>query len=459
MRKAEMRKAVGLCVRPCVTLCVIRLILLSLIFLQAPSAMAAKKIEAEKQSAKESLSDLHERIDALKQELDNAQAAHKDAADELKQSEQAISVANKSLFDISHQQQEKKGTLAQLKAQSLSLNSTLSQQQKLLSAQLYDQYLHGKQSYTQMVLQNQDPSKIARDLQYFSYVARARAKLIAQMQGNLTQVAKLNDETTAALNQVVELKKRQELARLQLQAQKQEKSKVVRNLSSQITSQRKEISKLTRDEKNLSQLVERLAKIIPKTNLRKTKPPKNSIVKNSTKNDVNKVNGPANRNENNQIDESAEHSEQTSIASNNELPNQAFSGVDFATLKGKLRLPVRGEVTNRFGASREDSGISWKGLFIKSAEGSEVKSVASGRVVFADWMRGFGNLIIIDHGNGYMSLYGNNQTVLRKVGDEVSGGDAIAAVGNSGGNLMNGLYYELRKQSKPFDPMSWSVVR
>lgn len=439
-------KSVGLC-------------LLSLMLLSAPNVMAAKKIEVEKQAAKESLNDLHERIDALKQELDNAQAAHKDAADELKQSEQAISIANKSLFDISHQQQEKKGTLAQLKVQSLNLNSTLAQQQKLLSAQLYDQYLHGKQSYTQMLLQNQDPSKVARDLQYYSYVAKARAKLIAQMQGNLTQVAKLNDETTAALNQVVELKKQQELGRLELQAQKQEKSKVVKNLSSQIISQRNEITKLTRDEKSLSQLVERLAKIIPKTNLRKTKPAKKNITKNSTKNNTNKGSELTNKNEKNQTDETTQSTETTSIASNNELPNQAFSGVDFASLKGKLRLPVRGEVTNRFGASREDSGVSWKGLFIKSTEGSEVKSVASGRVVFADWMRGFGNLIIVDHGNGYMSLYGNNQAVLRKVGDEVSGGDAIAAVGNSGGNAVNGLYYELRKQSKPFDPMSWSVVR
>jgi septal ring factor EnvC (AmiA/AmiB activator) len=87
-----------------------------------------------------------------------------------------------------------------------------------------------------------------------------------------------------------------------------------------------------------------------------------------------------------------------------------------------------------------------------------VKSVASGRVVFADWLRGFGNLIILDHGDGYMSLYGNNQAVLRQVGDSVKAGDAIASVGNSGGNEANGLYYELRRQSRPFDPLSWSLV-
>ena len=411
--------------------------------LQISPVFAAKKVEA----AKESLNDLHQRIDALKKELDNSQAAHKDAADALQQSEQAISEANKSLYEISNHQKEKKSRLAQLKQQSFSLNNTLGQQQKLLSAQLYDQYLHGKPSYTQLLLQNQDPSKIARDLHYFSYIAKARAKLIMQMQGNLNQVAKLNDQTTAALNQVLELKKRQELARLQLQAQKQAKSQIVKSLSNQIASQRNEITKLTRDEKSLSQLVERLARIIPKTPVNKNKPNKNKTVRNPHKPSADDDN----------IDSDSQN--KTTVASNNALPSNSYSGVDFAALKGKLNLPVRGEVMNHFGASREDTGISWKGLFIKSAEGSEVKSVASGRVVFADWMRGFGNLIIVDHGNGYMSLYGNNQAVLRKVGDDVNGGDAIASVGNSGGNLVNGLYYELRKQSKPFDPMSWSIIR
>ena len=142
---------------------------------------------------------------------------------------------------------------------------------------------------------------------------------------------------------------------------------------------------------------------------------------------------------------------------NNTEPSQEFSGASFAALRGKLRLPVRGDVMNRFGSSREDSGISWKGLFIKANEGAEVKSVATGRVVFADWLRGFGNLIILDHGDGYMSLYGNNQALLKQVGDNVRAGDVIASVGNSGGNQTNGLYYELRSQSRPFDPLSWSA--
>ena len=393
---------------------------------------AAKKTE----QSKEALSDVQQRLEALKKELDNSQEAHKDAADALKESERAISDANKKLYQITQQQQQNKKTLSQLEAQSMSVNGTLAEQQKLLSNQLYEQYIHGQQSYIQMILQSENPSKIARDVHYFSYVAIARAELIHKMQGNLDRIDKLNNETAKALKEVAELKQKQIDERKVLQTQKQAKSKVVKSLSQQITSQRGEIKKLARDEKRLSQLVERLAKIIP------TKPKRNKVVKNNINED--------NAEQGKKRDEV--------VANNDVVPTYEPSGASFNTLKGKLRLPVRGEVTNRFGASREDSGISWKGLFIKANEGAEVKSVANGRVVFADWLRGFGNLIIVDHGAGYMSLYGNNQAVLKQVGDNVKTGDILASVGNSGGNETNGLYYELRLASRPFDPMSWSSL-
>lgn len=398
----------------------------------AMPANAAKKPEASKQA----LSDLQQRLEALKKELDNSQEAHKDAADALKESERAISEANKKLYDINHRQQQSKKTLRQLEADSLKANEVLSQQQKLLSNQLYQQYIHGQQSYAQMILQSERPSDITRDVHYYSYIAKARTELINKMQDNLNHINQLNNETAAALKQVAELKQKQLEEKRALQAQKQNKSKIVSTLSKQIASQRGEIKKLSRDEKRLSQLVERLAKIIPKKQARK----RTASRKTSPNTGGESISSPE------------------VVARSEQLPSDEFAGVSFSSLKGKLKLPVRGEVTNRFGASREDSGISWKGLFIRANEGSEVKSVATGRVVFADWLRGFGNLIIVDHGSGYMSLYGNNEAVLKQVGEIVQAGDAIASVGNSGGNATNGLYYELRRQSRPFDPMSWSNV-
>lgn len=126
----------------------------------------------------------------------------------------------------------------------------------------------------------------------------------------------------------------------------------------------------------------------------------------------------------------------------------------FAAMKGQLRAPVAGKIGARFGTKRGD-GPSWKGMFIRTAEGAQIHAIAAGRVVFAQWLRGFGNLIIVDHGGQYMSIYGNNQSLLRREGDAVKGGDVIASAGNTGGNEESGLYFELRHRGKEFDPASW----
>ena len=116
---------------------------------------------------------------------------------------------------------------------------------------------------------------------------------------------------------------------------------------------------------------------------------------------------------------------------------------------------MAGELSNRFGGRRSDTGTTWKGLFIRAGSGSPVKALGPGQVVFADWLRGFGNLIIVDHGDGYMSLYGNNETLLKQEGETVAAGDTIANVGNSGGNAESGLYFEVRYQSRAIDPLQW----
>ena len=355
-------------------------------------------------------------------------------------SEKAISETNRKLFDLQQAQKKHSESLQALQTQKLGLENTIEDQKNQLSKQIYQQYLHGQQSYLQLILQEKDPSAISRQLQYFSYISRAHQALINDMQSNLGRVTQLNEETANALKEVVSLKSKQEAERKNLELQKQAHSKVIDKLSSQISAQRNEIEKLKRDEKNLSLLLERLARAAQAKPQKPTQSNQSANKEQSNKSEVETI-------------------PQRPLATNESLPSNAFDGGSFESLRGKLNLPVRGEVTNKFGTSRQDTGLTWKGLFIKSSEGNEVKSVASGRVVFADWMRGFGNLMIVDHGGGYMSLYGNNQALLRKMGDTIKGGDTIASVGNSGGNDTPGLYYELRNHSKPFDPMSWSVLR
>jgi len=399
------------------------------------AAFAAPKNE----KPKEKLNSIHERIESLKKALNTSKQAHADAADALKQSEKAISESNRKLFELQQDQKKHSDRLQDLQNQKSHLETTIDGQKRLLSKQLYHQYVHGKESYLQIVLQEKDPSAAARQVQYFGYVSKARSQLISATKSNLNQVAKLNEETSQALKEVVTLKGKQEVERKNLETQKTARGKVLNELAGQIQSQSKEIEKLKRDEKNLSELVERLARAAAEKQASQAKAKPQEQAKK-----------PA---------EEVQSRPAQMLGRNETLPGSTFGGVSFSELRGKLNLPVRGEITNRFGASREDTGVTWKGLFIKSAEGNEVKSIANGRVVFADWMRGFGNLMIIDHGDGYMSLYGNNQALLRKMGDTVKGGDTIASVGNSGGNSTPGLYYELREKSRPFDPMSWSQVR
>lgn len=406
------------------------------LILSSPITLAANKSE----KPKEKLNNIHERIQSLTKELGKTKEAHADAADALKDSEKAISETNRKLFELKQAEKKHSESLQELQSQKSGIENTIEGQKNQLSKQIYQQYLHGQQNYLQVLLQQQDPSTISRQLQYFSYISRARQFLISDMQSNLGRVTKLNEETANSLKEVVTLKTKQDSERKNLESQKQAHSKVVEKLSSQISVQRHEIEKLKRDEKSLSQLVERLARS-PQPKPKKPSSPNQSV----------------SREPSNEVE--TESAPKRPLATNESLPSNAFDGSNFESLRGKLNLPVKGEVTNKFGNSRQDTGLTWKGLFIKSNEGNEVKSVASGRVVFADWMRGFGNLIIVDHGGGYMSLYGNNQALLRKMGDTLKGGDTIASVGNSGGNDTAGLYYELRSRSKPFDPMSWSVLR
>ena len=150
----------------------------------------------------------------------------------------------------------------------------------------------------------------------------------------------------------------------------------------------------------------------------------------------------------------AEKRQRSRTIKNTKLPDRTFDGKSFKKLKGKLRLPALGNLKYRFGTQREGD-ILWKGVFIEANKGQPVIAIASGEDVYADWLGGFGNLLIIDHGGGYLSLYGNNESLLQGVGNIVKAGDTVATVGNTGGNSNSGLYFELRFKGKPFNPLKW----
>ena len=231
--------------------------------------------------------------------------------------------------------------------------------------------------------------------------------------------------------------------------QKQQRQATLAKISQQIESRRKELGALQQDEKRLTKLIDGLSRIIAQ---QKAKPRPTPPAPAAT---------PAPRPQHGERPDRSEPPRPTTPGiDNNKTPEAttAYSGSDFGKLRGNLRLPVKGTVTNRFGSQRQE-GNTWKGLFIRAASGGEVHAIASGRVVFADWMRGFGNLLIVDHGDGYLTIYGNNESLYKQAGENVKSGEVVAVIGNSGGNPESGLYFELRHQGQPLDPLKWVSLR
>ena len=382
----------------------LRLLLLCLcLCLLANSAYATKQDE---------LDNLRQRIISLQQELEKTSESKSEAADALRESERAISNSNRKLAELEEQQREAGQTLNQLQQHGRQLEKDMQAQQTLLGKLLYQQYLGGKQEYLKMLLNNRDPNQMAREIQYYEYIARSRADWLQTLRANLDQLHAVADQTRQKSEEIAALQAEQVSQKETLEKGKRTHQQVLNKIALQLKQQRREIGRLQRDENRLAQLVQKLSRMLAQ--------PKGK-----------------------------------GVFSNNNLPDDRFDGSPFEQLRGKLTLPVKGDVSNKFGSARPDSTVLWKGLFLRAAANQPVKAVAAGRVVFADWLRGFGNLLILDHGKGYMSLYGNNETLYKQVGDVLRGGDIIAAVGNSGGNEESGLYFELRHEGQPMDPMKW----
>lgn len=426
-------------------------------------AVAASSDKTE--STKGDLEQVKEKIQQLANALKASRVAKQDAHEALKASETAISSSRKKLHDIQEAQLENRSKLQDLQKQMSLLQRQVNQQRQSLSQQLNQQYRHGNNGPLQMLLQQQDPANTSRNLAYLGYLTAAHQQQIQTLQNNQEAIDRVRAATTEQLHETERLASQYSETTQKLEGEKSRRTEVLNELSKQIETQEQQMSRLKKDEEALSQLFQRLlaeAKKREQEAIAKAKREKEVAAKKAAELARKKKTGgrTSDRAPQTNVDESEPANQNSTVVAKNEtLPEYSAIKENFAQLRGRLRLPVRGDVINRFGTARKDTGVSWKGIFIRAQEGGEVKSVAGGQVVFADWMRGFGNLIVIDHGNGYMSLYGNNEALYKGAGQSVKSGDTIAAVGNSGGNAENGVYYELRRNSIPFDPLQWSSVR
>lgn len=416
----------------------------------------------QKRAAETERAELQQKLTTLKRDIHRTEAAKSHAADALAQSEAAISEANRALHELAGEQRETEAKIARLSDEQNRLAGTIDTQQKRLAKLLREQYVAGNEDRIKLLLSGDNPNRINRELQYMGYVSQAQAKLIASLQANLQAVEHNKAETQNAKDELDEIAQEQRAQKAQLEKEKSRRAALLAQLSDKLASQRKEAGNIERDDQRLAALVDKLAHLITKQRKaeaaarekrRQEQLARAKARKEAADAKVSSVKTfPANP-------DAIDNDEPSKLSGRNELrPDAGVQDRDFgrafSSLRGQLKLPVRGELVAKYGSKRGD-GPSWKGLFIRAAEGTEIKAVAAGQVVFAEWLRGFGNLIIIDHGSQYMSIYGNNQAVLKRAGDVVKSGDVIASAGNSGGNEQSGLYFEIRHQGRAFDPLNW----
>ncbi|HEU4851582.1 MAG TPA: peptidoglycan DD-metalloendopeptidase family protein [Telluria sp.] len=441
----------------------------------AGSALAAKPTERTKQKAvaEKSRENIREKLNALKQEISRTEAQKEDVADELAESEQAISDANRSLRELSEETAATSLKVKTLEEQRAQLAATVDAQKRQLARLLKEHYVAGSEDRIKLLLSGDNPNRINRDLQLMAYVSQAKARLLASLRANLAAVEANQQQALNAKTELEEIAQEEQQQKAQLERENAKRAQLLGTLSQKLVAQRKQAGTLERDEARLARLVDNLAVLIREQQAKAAADAKKRQEQQAARVAAAKAKAEAERlakqnaakpgarptvpfKPTDPIDDveapktAAVEEEVPQVTLAPAAPNGAF-----ASLKGRMVSPVAGRIAARFGAKRGGEGPSWKGMFIKAAEGAEVRAVAQGRVVHASWMRGFGNLVIIDHGNDYLSIYGNNQSMLKREGDVVKAGDTIATAGNTGGNEESGLYFELRHLGRAFDPAAW----
>jgi septal ring factor EnvC (AmiA/AmiB activator) len=452
-------------------------------------AAPKKPTERTKQKAvaEATRAEIAQKLARMKSELVRIEDQKDDAADTLAESEEAISNANRQLRELAQEQVETGNKLLSLSGEQARLAGVVAAQKKQLAALLREQYVAGNEDRIKLLLSGDNPNRINRDLQLMAYVSQAQARLLASLRLNLAQVELTQEKERNAKAELDEIADEERDQKLVLEKEKARRAALLGTLSEKLVAQRKQIGTLERDEQRMAGLVDKLSRLIKeqaeaaaaerrrleavaaararaaaeaaqlaraRAQAEKERLAREAAARPGTVPAKPFKPDPIDADEPPKVAQQPARPEPPPARPADIALAPAAPEGAFASLKGRMRAPVSGQVAARFGAKR-DGGPSWKGVFIKAPEGSEVKAVAAGRVVFAAWMRGFGNLIIVDHGSEYLSIYGSNQSLLRRVGDAVKGGDPIASAGNTGGGEDSGLYFELRHRGAAFNPASW----
>lgn len=372
------------------------LIFLSLLTASPLHAASSNSNEKAQEKSRAKLSDVQKAIAKQESNIFDTNKQRSSLEQQLKSDDLAIAKVAKAINKIEQSLKDTRTKISTLADEKQQLTIAKQRQERLLAQQLRSAYTTGQHDYLKLLLNQDQSEKIQRTISYYQYLNQARTKEIDNFQETIAQLLKVSTEHQAQITHLNQLKADQIEQSSQLKATKAQRSKTLAKLSRKLLSSQQQLSKLKAEENNLNQALKKLAAILQA-----------------------------------EID---------------------LTGL--SKLKRKLSWPVKGRMLHRFG-TRKQGYLKWKGVLISAPISRQVHTIHNGTVLFSDWLKGYGLLTVIDHGNGYMSLYAHNQTLLKSVGDRVETGEPIALVGQSGGQEQSGLYFEIRHQGKALNPKLW----
>ncbi len=414
----------------------LRAALLALLACCLVPAIADERADTQRQlhAAQKDIAELQKLLGTLQQEKSGVQQ-------QLQGTEREMGDLQKQIDALEQQLKDGEAEVERLDQEKKKLQSQRAEQQQLVALQIRAAYQSGRQEYLKLLLNQQQPEQFARNLTYHDYLSRARSEQLAAYNQTLEQLhaveAELASQHALLAGQQVELQDR----RAALDKVRGEHREALARLNAELSDGNRKLKAGQEEEAKLAGVL----KTIEETLARQAREAEQRRLAEQR------------AREEAERQRLAAGSERKSAPSGDQLVSGGAPsyGGPFAEARGQLPWPVDGRLLARFGSPRDDGRLKWDGVLIGAAAGTRVRAIHDGRVVFADWLRGAGLLVIIDHGGGYLSLYGHNQSLLKAAGDLVKAGEAIANVGSSGGRDSPALYFAIRQKGQPSDPLAW----
>ncbi|MFS2156542.1 murein hydrolase activator EnvC [Pseudomonas sp. Pseusp122] len=433
------------------------LIALALICLLNPAFADDERAQTQKQldTARQEIADLQKVLGKLQEEKAGVQKDLKGTETEMGKLEKQVEVLQKEL-------KKTESELQRLDQEKKKLQSARVEQQRLIAIQARAAYQSGRQEYLKLLLNQQHPEKFARTLTYYDYLSQARLTQLRNFNETLRQLSNVSKDIDLQQAQLLVQQGNLDSRRADLEKVRKDRQEALAKLNQDYKVRDQKLQARQQDQADLSKVLKTIEETLARQAREAEEARQKALIAEREAEEKRQREEAARALARNNRDNSPPDDEVPPPRRPSKTPGALVSssgasyGGPFADAKGKLPWPVDGRLVARFGESRgDDARATWDGVMISASAGTQVHAVHGGRVVFADWLRGAGLLVILDHGNGYLSLYGHNQSLLKDAGDIVKAGEAISTVGTSGGQDTPALYFAIRQQGRPTDPAQW----